>query len=226
MKRARQKFGAHYENEDLKLAPHSMVIHRGDVSKDVKILIQDFRRVMEPFTASELKSTRKNTLKDFVSIAGPLHVTHLIMFTQSELNDHMKIVRLPRGPSIHFNILDYSLRNDVLSVIKRKQTHQKQYLHQPLLILNGFNSTAKQIESTGSGSSDFHLKLLTATLQNMFPSINVTKVRTSRIYSNWSIKRTIRFSSCLNILETSFESFKLLILVILYLISQYKGQIE
>lgn len=177
VKRARQKFGAHYENEDVKLAPHSMIIHRGDVSKDIRVLINDFRKVMEPFTASELKTTRKNSLKDFISIAGPLHVTHLIMFSQTELEDHLKIVRLPRGPTIHFNVLEYSLRNDVLSVLKRKQTHQKQFLHQPLLILNGFN--LKQTE--GTDKNDFHLKLLTTTLQNMFPSINVTNVKLNDI---------------------------------------------
>ncbi len=179
MKRARQKFGAHYENEDVKLAPHSMVIHRGHVDKDIRILIQDFRRVMEPFTASELKATQKNSLKDFISIAGPLHVTHLIMFTQSELNDHLKIARLPRGPTVNFNILEYSHRNDVLSVLKRKQTHQKQYLNQPLLILNGFNTTKS--ETSDSTKSDYHLKLLTATLQNMFPSINVTKIKLDEV---------------------------------------------
>jgi ribosome biogenesis protein SSF1/2 len=179
VKRARQKFGAHYENEDVKLAPHSMVIHRGHVDKDIRILIQDFRRVMEPFTASELKATQKNSLKDFISIAGPLHVTHLIMFTQSELNDHLKIARLPRGPTVNFNILEYSHRNDVLSVLKRKQTHQKQYLNQPLLILNGFNTTKS--ETSDSTKSDYHLKLLTATLQNMFPSINVTKIKLDEV---------------------------------------------
>jgi ribosome biogenesis protein SSF1/2 len=184
VKRARQKFGAHYENEDLKLAPHSMVIHRGHVEKDIRVLVQDFRRVMEPFTATELKATQKNSLKDFISIAGPLHVTHLIMFTQSELNDHLKIARLPRGPTVNFNILEYSHRNDVLSVLKRKQTHQKQYLNQPLLILNGFNTTTSKSQSSESSDttrSDYHLKLLTATLQNMFPSINVTKIKLDEI---------------------------------------------
>ena len=177
MKRASQKFGAHYENEEVKLAPHSMVIHRGIVDKDIRMLIQDVRRVMEPFTALDLKANKRNSLKDFVSIAGPLHVTHLLTFSQTPLNDHMKIVRLPRGPTIHFNLIEYSLRNDVLALIKKKQTHQKQYMHQPLLILNGFTSAA----ANAGGGVDAHLKLLTATLQNMFPSINVTKVKLNEL---------------------------------------------
>lgn len=149
-----------------------MVIHRGDVGKEIKQLVSDFRKVLEPFTARDLKVTRKNNLKDFISIAGPLHVSHLLMFSQTELGDYFKIARLPRGPTIHFKLIEYSLTNDILSNLKKKHTHQKQFLHQPLLILNGF--TAKNENS--ENKNDFHQKLLTTSLQNMFPSINITKV--------------------------------------------------
>jgi ribosome biogenesis protein SSF1/2 len=180
VKRARQKFGAHYESEDVKLAPHSMVIHRGQVENDIKQLIQDVRRVMLPYTAAELKATKKNSLKDFVAIAGPLHVTHLLLFTQTELGDNMKIIRVPRGPSLHFKLLEYSLNNDVLNVQKKRHTHQKQFLHQPLLILNGFGGAQKPNDE--NSKPDFHLKLLATTLQNMFPTINITKVCKFRFY--------------------------------------------
>ena len=150
-----------------------MVIKRGAVEKEIKDLINDMRRVMEPFTASELKVTKKNSLKDFVAIAGPLHVTHLIIFTQTELGDYMKLMRLPRGPTLHFKVEDFSLMNDVLNVMKKKYNHKKQYLHQPLLILNGFNTKTSDVNTP---HIEPHLKLLTTTLQNMFPSINVTTV--------------------------------------------------
>jgi ribosome biogenesis protein SSF1/2 len=150
-----------------------MVIHRGNVDKSIKELVQDVRRVMQPFTAAELKATRRNSLKDFVAIAGPLHVSHLLMLSQTELGDNMKMVRVPRGPSLHFKLLDYSLSNDVLNVSKKRHTHQKQFLHQPLLILNGFGQ--KQSDDPNV-KPDFHLKLLATTLQNMFPTINITKV--------------------------------------------------
>jgi ribosome biogenesis protein SSF1/2 len=160
-----------------------MVIKRGHVEKDIKDLINDMRNVMEPYTASELKVTKKNSLKDFVSIAGPMHVTHLIMFSQTEIGDYMKLMRLPRGPTLHFKVEDFSLVNDVLSVMKKKYNHKKQYLHQPLLILNGFNS---KVADSNIPHIEPHLKLLTTTLQNMFPSINVTKV--SLNYNNSLIK--------------------------------------
>lgn len=151
-----------------------MVIKRGSIEKDIRDLIIDMRHVMEPFTASDLKVTKKNSLKDFVAIAGPLHVTHLIAFSQTELGDYMKLMRLPRGPTLHFKLEDFSLVNDVLNVQKKKFNHKKQFLHQPLLILNGFN--LKTNDSNGIPHMEPHLKLLTTSLQNMFPSINVTNV--------------------------------------------------
>lgn len=43
------------EPENLVKAPHSFVIHRGHCGKDLVDLTKDFRKVMEPFTASQLK---------------------------------------------------------------------------------------------------------------------------------------------------------------------------
>lgn len=43
------------EPEHLVKAPHSFVIHRGNCGKDLMELTKDFREIMEPFTASQLK---------------------------------------------------------------------------------------------------------------------------------------------------------------------------
>lgn len=48
---------------------------------------------MEPFTASTLKERKKNTIKDFVSVAGVLHVTHMCIFTKTEIGLYLKIGR-------------------------------------------------------------------------------------------------------------------------------------
>jgi ribosome biogenesis protein SSF1/2 len=168
-----------------------MVISRGSIDNDVKRLMQDMRRVMEPFTATSLKVSKKNGLKDFISIAGPLHVTHLLMFTKTNVGEYLKIIRMPRGPTIHFKIDEFSLTTDVLSLQKKKQTHQKQYLHQPLLILNGFNAkgpTPAEKSNDNINKIELHHKLLATTLQNMFTSINVTNVDLS------NIRRCVLFS--------------------------------
>lgn len=45
----------HVAEEGYGLVPHSFVFHRGQVGKNVGQLIQDVRRVMEPYTAESLK---------------------------------------------------------------------------------------------------------------------------------------------------------------------------
>jgi len=48
---------------------------------------------------------RKNVLKDFVSIAGPLNVSHFIVFTKNEAAINMRLIRLPRGPTMTFKVI-------------------------------------------------------------------------------------------------------------------------
>lgn len=159
------------EPEEIKRAPHSIVIFRGHVGKYIEELMRDFRRVMEPNTASSLKVSEKNSIKDFVSISGPLHVTHLVMFSRSELSPYLRLCRLPHGPTLTFKLLEYSLSKDVVSIQKRQNTYDKQYLTHPLVVLNNF------------AGEELKLQLMTSMFQNMFPSINVAKVSVSLLFN-------------------------------------------
>ena len=107
---------------------------------------------------------KNNVLKDFVTVAGPLHVTHFIIFTKTDKGCYMRITRLPRGPTLTFKIANYSLCCDVISSLKRHNMEAKQFQHHPLLVMNNFS---------GEG---LHLKLMTTMFQNLFQSINVNKV--------------------------------------------------
>lgn len=51
----RKNTNVHNEPEEFIQAPHSFVIHRGIPGGYVEELTRDFRKVMEPFTASGLK---------------------------------------------------------------------------------------------------------------------------------------------------------------------------
>ncbi|KAI8518304.1 hypothetical protein Bbelb_043210 [Branchiostoma belcheri] len=173
-KQARQN--AEYEREDLKKAPHTFVIARGKVGNNVGQLVTDMRRVMEPFTASNLKVRKKNVLKDFVAVAGPLGVTHLVIFTKTEKGVNMKFSRLPRGPTLSFKVENYTLCKDVLSTLKRQQTYASQFQHSPLLVLNNL------------AREGMHFKLMSTMFQNMFPSINIHKLKLN------TIKRCVLFT--------------------------------
>lgn len=54
-KRARASQALQQEADPLVKAPHSFVFHRGPVGDSVLQLVQDLRKVMEPFTASKLR---------------------------------------------------------------------------------------------------------------------------------------------------------------------------
>ncbi|XP_044851267.1 suppressor of SWI4 1 homolog [Mauremys mutica] len=155
--------------EQFASVPHSFVFHRGRVGRSLQQLILDVRRVMEPFTASTLQVRKKNSLKDFVAVAGPLGVTHFLVFTKSPTNVNFKLVRLPGGPTLTFKVTQYSLIKDVVSSLKRHRMHEQQFTHHPLLVLNNF------------GLQQMHVKLMATMFQNMFPSINVHKVNLNAI---------------------------------------------
>ena len=147
------------------------MFYRGKVGKFVKDLTSDFRQVMEPFTASNVKVRPKNVIKDFVQVAGVMKVSHLVMFTKTVRGPYMKIGRFPRGPTITFAVEKYSLGKDVRSSLKRQVTYAKQYANHALLIMNNF-----------SGSEDGKsLELVESMFQNMFPSINPHKVKVDSI---------------------------------------------
>lgn len=168
-KRKKRKTHQDPTEAEINKIPHSFVMHRGDVGKCVLQLEMDLRHVMEPYTATNLKVNKKNVLKDFVHVAGPLGVTHLLMLSKTEIGTYLRFCRIPRGPTLTFKIQEYSLVRDVISLLKKPKTFGSQFKKPPLLVLNGF--------STDSLS----MKLMTTMFQNLFPSINIQKVHLSGI---------------------------------------------
>ncbi|XP_014208965.1 protein Peter pan [Copidosoma floridanum] len=157
------------ESGDIVRAPHSFVIHRGLPGEHIVELTKDFRKVMEPFTASALKERKRNSIKDFVSVAGVLHVTHMSLFTRTELGMYLKLCRLPRGPTLTFKIKNFTLARDVVSTTKKQLVFEQAFKHSPLVVLNKFSGEGMQ------------LKLMTTMFQNMFPTINLATVNLSNL---------------------------------------------
>lgn len=107
---------------------------------------------------------KNNVIKDFAAVAGILHVSHLVMFTSTEKSSYVRIGRFPRGPTLTFRMEKYSLTSEVLAQIKKQYAFDKAFRNFPLVVLNNFS---------GEGA---HMKLMTTMFQNMFPTINLTKV--------------------------------------------------
>jgi len=158
-----------HEPAEIVTAPHSFVIHHGSVGRNIRTLEADIRRVMEPYTAARLKVGKKNSLRDFVSVSGPLHVSHIVVLTKTELGAYLHLIRVPRGPTLTFKLLEYTLSRDIVSALKKPLTGVRLYTHFPLAVLNSF--TADNMET----------KMMTTMFQNMFPAINIHKANLNDI---------------------------------------------
>ncbi|KAF0730963.1 hypothetical protein AaE_009284, partial [Aphanomyces astaci] len=136
-------------------------------------LVQDMRQVMLPFTADRLREKKygkaihvlgiSNSL--LTSFAAPLGVSHFLAFTNTDAGTNMKLVRLPRGPTLSFKVESYSLMKHIQRIQKRPVDASLAFKTSPLVVLNNF-----------TGPED-HIKLLNATFQNMFPAIDVQTIQ-------------------------------------------------
>lgn len=171
--------------DEITKIPKSMVIRVGQTSMgnhSLNQLVKDFRHMMEPYTALKLKERKSNKLKDFVVMCGPLSVSHLFIFTQSERtgNVSLKLARAPHGPTITFQVEDFSLSKDIKRFLRRpKSLNNEDTLNPPLLVLNGFNSLKNK---QGNQSEEANVeKVVVSLFQNVFPPLNPSKTQLNTI---------------------------------------------
>jgi ribosome biogenesis protein SSF1/2 len=155
--------------------PKSMVIRIGaqEVGRSVSDLVNDVRHCLEPDTAIRLKERRANKLKDFLVMCGPLGVSHLLLFSRSEVgNVNLRLCRVPRGPTLHFRVENYSLCKDILKSMRRPRAGANDYMVAPLLVMNNFLTSDSEREILGDKAPPKHLeKLVTDMFQGLFPPI-------------------------------------------------------
>jgi ribosome biogenesis protein SSF1/2 len=113
--------------------PKSFIIKHGPVGPSLTQLVHDMRKVMEPNTASRLRERTRNKLKDYLTLAPTLHVTHLLAFTLTPIAPSFRIVRLSAGPTLSFRVERYSLVKDVLRISRRARAMGMEYLSPPLV---------------------------------------------------------------------------------------------
>ena len=84
--------------------PKSFVFRRGKNSVIMSDLEKDVRKMMLPNTALSLRESARNTIKDFVGVAGPLGITHFLILTATEKSGYIKVAKTPRGPTISLKV--------------------------------------------------------------------------------------------------------------------------
>ncbi len=163
--------------------PRSMVIRigAGEVGPSVSQLVKDIRTMMEPGTASRLKERRSNRLRDYTAMAGPLGVSHLLLVSRSTNgNTNLRLALTPRGPTLHFQIEQYSLSKDVHKAQKHPHGGGREYLTAPLLVMNNF-STPPPADGSQSHVPTHLESLTTSVFQSLFPPISAAATPLSSI---------------------------------------------
>ncbi|KAK3021056.1 hypothetical protein RJ639_047303 [Escallonia herrerae] len=164
--------------------PRSFVFARGKLPGPLKQLQTDLRKLMLPYTALKLKEKKRNNLKDFLNVAGPMGVTHFLMLSKTETAPYLRVARTPQGPTLTFKIHEYSLAVDVVRSQLRPRCPKDLFKNSPLIVLSGF------------GTGEQHLKLTTIMFQNIFPAIDIN---------------TVKLSSCQRIVLLNYDKDKKLI---------------
>jgi len=179
-RRVKKRTHKKVSEEELAKIPRSMVLRLGSTLKNHSLgqLVKDFRNVMQPHTAINLRERKSNRLKDFIVMAGPLGVSDLFIFNQSSEtgNISLRVGKMPRGPMLQFRINSYSLAKDVRRILKHPKSVGKdssEFLSPPLLVLNGFSNKVNELDN--------HEKLLITVFQNMFPPIQPQSTKVSSI---------------------------------------------
>ncbi|KAJ6338504.1 hypothetical protein OIU76_008054 [Salix suchowensis] len=147
--------------------PKSFVFARGKLPGSLRQLQMDLRKLMLPYTALKLKEKKRNSLKDFLNVAGPMGVSHFLILSKTETAPYLRVARTPQGPTLTFKIHEYSLAADVAQSQLRPRCPQDLFKNPPLIVLSGF------------GSGEQHLKLTTVMFQNIFPAIDINTVKLS-----------------------------------------------
>lgn len=123
------------------------MIRSGKVSTSVASLVSEVRQVMEPNTASRLRERKSNKLRDFLTMCGPLNVSHLLLFSQKSARDtkgasggseavgniNLRIAKAPRGPTVTFRVNKFALCRDVAKAQRRARAIGGEYNTAPLV---------------------------------------------------------------------------------------------
>lgn len=152
------------EGETEETGPCCLIIKQGEVGHKVGELVRDIRQIFAPNTFMNLKESKRNRLRDFVTAAGSLGATHMINLSKTDLASYLRMNRLPQGPTTTFKIDSFSLGSDIRSSSRKPRgLNDKDYLAPPMLIMNGFEG-------------DQVSQLLSTQLKGMFPAIDVPTV--------------------------------------------------
>lgn len=85
--------------------------------------------------AFQLQEKKRNNLRDFLNVAGPMGVTHFLMLSKTGTSPYLRVARTPQGPTLTFKINEYSLVVDIARSQLRPRCPKDLFKNAPLVIL-------------------------------------------------------------------------------------------
>lgn len=146
--------------------PWSFVFSRGRLPGPLRQLKADLRKLLNPFTALNLKEKRRNTIRDFLNISGPMGVTHFLILSKTPTAPYLRVANTPQGSTLTFKIEEYSLAVDIKKSQKHPRCPKELFKNPPTIVLSGF-------------VGEKHLTLASAMFRHIFPSIDANTVKLS-----------------------------------------------
>lgn len=171
----RKKTRTHQQEDEgdkvQKTTPRCFVMKRGTVGQFVGDLVMDFRDVMSPNCAKNLRESRTNRIADFTAVSAQLGISHLCLFSTTKMGTYLRVARLPQGPTLTFKVLHFSLARDVRASQKRPHNANQDFVKAPLQVLNGFSGQG--------GKKSAEQTLMYEMLSGLFPPLDVANFRHS-----------------------------------------------
>lgn len=87
------------------------------------------------FSYSVIQEKKRNNIKDFLNVAGPMGVTHFLILSKTHTAPFLRVAKTPQGPTLTFKIHEYSLTVDVAQSQLRPRCPQDLFKNSPLVSL-------------------------------------------------------------------------------------------
>jgi len=92
------------------------------------------------FGLAAIQEKKRNNLKDFLNVAGPMGVTHFLILSKTHAAPYLRVAKTPQGPTLTFKIHEYSLAVDIAQSQLRPRCPQDLFKNSPLVSLNCWTS--------------------------------------------------------------------------------------
>ena len=158
--RRRRKHRTHVEEENQD--PAVLITRRGQVGPYLKKLVQELRIVHYPNSPLKFQESARASLKEMISLSKSNFIDHMMFITSTEAGSYLKAMKLPKGPTVTFKLIEFTLSSDVRQSLKKRIKLQPDFRSPPFLVMKGVEGTPNLL------------------FRSIFPSLPLEKIKLKR----------------------------------------------